>query len=158
MPRKRGVRYSKSLVVHICDQIAQDISVAELCRSDPLKYPDAKTFSRWVVAKGDEIRDIYENARRIQMSTIDDKYTDMLANPPAQTGDKALDAHNYKVWQTTLNHLANRVARLAPIFNVKYDKAAKVEHSGEVSGPTIVIQSYDHTPVKEDEKDERLHS
>lgn len=147
MKRKSGVRYSKQLVKEICEYIAQDVSVAELYRRDPTRYPRPETFSRWCSGKGAEIRDIYENARRLQMATIDDKYTDMLNNEPVSTGDKVQDSHIRTVWQTKLNHLANRLTKLAPIFNVKYDKTHKVEHSGEVQGPQIVIQSYD-APVE----------
>lgn len=143
---KKNVRYSKALFKEICDSISQDISVASLYRSNPDKYPRPETFSRWASGKP-EVRQMYETARKLQMATIDDEYTDTLANPPAHTGDKALDSHNYKVWQTKLNHLRDRLARLAPIFNSTYDKAAKVEHSGEVKGTQIVIQSYLDEPI-----------
>lgn len=142
MAKTKRVRFSKVLVEKICESVAQDVSVAELFRKNPEAYPHPTTFSTWMSTKGDEIREMYEAARRLQMSTIDDKYTDLLNNPPPITGDKIADSHSRDVWRTQLNHLERRLARLAPIFNAKYDKAQKVEHQGEVSGPTIVIQSY----------------
>ena len=154
---KKHVRFSKALVKEICEYISRDVSVAQLYREDPTRYPRPETFSRWMSNKGDEIREMYEQARRLQMSTIDDKYTDMLSQPPEHTGDKALDSHNYKIWQTKLNHLRDRLARLAPIFNKVYDKASKVEHSGEVQGPQIVIQSYLDQPTEASVDNKKPH-
>jgi hypothetical protein len=137
---KKQVRYSKALVKDICDHIARDISVLSLYRNNPDKYPRPETFSRWIQSKP-EIRETYETARKLQMVTIDDQYTDLLNCEPPNTGDKIADSHNYKVWQTKLSHYRDRLTRLAPIFNKEYDKVTKTEVK-HTDAPNIVVTNY----------------
>ena len=149
MPRKKKVRITKSLFRELCDHIAQDKSVAQLHRDNPDKYPRPESFSRYVARSKPEVIETYYAARKAQIFVIDDRYNDLLENKPIPTGDKAVDAHTYKVWQTTLLHLEKRLARLGPIFSKEYDKVARAEidHKGEAT--QIVIGSFlDPTDIK----------
>lgn len=154
MAKKKLVRITKKLYEEICDKVSQDISVASLYRDDPDRYPRPETFSRYVARQSKEIQEKYLDARRIQISIIDDKYTELINNPPLCTGDKVADSHAYKVWQTQCSHMRDRIARLGPIFNQKYNPVQKQEVKHE-NPPVIKVASFiePDLPSKED-KDE----
>lgn len=139
--RENSVRYSRALAEEICEFISQNIAVAELYRRDPKKYPRPETFTRWI-SKHEDLKEMYFESRKVQMTILHDLYTDLLNNPPKYTGDKFFDSHERDVWKRRVSALEYELSKIAPIFDQRYHKTEKMHIEGDNLGPQIMIASY----------------
>jgi len=66
--------YTQAIADHICEQLAEGISLRKICLAEDM--PGKSTVFRWLWANI-EFRDQYERAREAQADTLADEITDI---------------------------------------------------------------------------------
>lgn len=153
--RTKPVSYNKKVAEFIVSEVGKGQTVAEVCRKNKGIVPPQATISRWKKEKprfremmdeaylacfeilADELDYITKNSlNTIYPETEFPEYYDSRGKLDFRAANEQRRARQ--------NAIVTTVTKIAPILSDQFNKAAKVEHSGEVkSTPVpIVIQNY----------------
>lgn len=149
--RKKRVTLTEPLKEFIIDKITEGMDVTEMCRRYPKKLPDPKTIYRAQITDldfRDKMDDAYSILLRIRMEEFREVAKPTWVRDRLETefnGDQKLA---FEARRAKMDELKFILGKMAPVLTKRFDKAQKVEHSGDM--PTIVIQQYGQEEKKED--------
>lgn len=143
MARKKKISLTSKVKNFIVDKLAEGMNVAAICRTYPNEVPDVKTIYRAQV-KDEEFASKMTEAYTCYYMQLIGELDEISKALPSEMYPNV----DFKEAEATLKRrqdgLKYSIAKLAPILSSRFDKAQKVEHTGEIkdSGPKYVIMDY----------------
>ena len=139
---KKYVRYSKAVAAFIIKCIEEeDLLVEQACKKYKESLPDARTIYRWS-SKHEEFAAMMDAAYTTWLMSRMSELNE-ISSKPAQDLFPELD---FKAAEATrkarMDALKYTLAKMAPILSKRFHTSSKIEHTGKVDAPTIIIKSY----------------
>lgn len=158
MATKR-IRFTKKIKDFICEKIEEGLTIAEVCDR---MYKDTMPNSKSVYREQKRDDDFYQQVTKSYELFFQRKFEELeyISNTPLdvlypEESDVKVKMHMQRQRQKNLEW---QLTKIAPMMTNRFkQQATKVEHSGEVAGPQIVIQSY-ATANNEEEVEDHDHS
>lgn len=142
--KKKDVKWTAKVQEFILDKMSDGLDVAQIVRSYPESVPAAKTIYRRSIENpefGDAMNQAYTVLLMHRM--------DELHSVSSLTASEAYPGIDWREAEATLKRRIDEakfvLGKMAPILSKRFDKAQKVEHSGQVEGPQIQVLNY-HSP------------
>ena len=138
----RKVHFSKAVKEFICNKMAEGHDIAQICEKWPDKVPHKDSIYRKSLQDSDFAEDINQAYTILLMHRMDElhKISSMTA---AEAYPEVED------WRQAEAALKRRIdeakfvlGKLAPILSKRFDKAQKVELSGDAIGPQLAVINY----------------
>ena len=150
----KTTRYSLKLAKLICDLLEQGHTLSRICKENKAVLPTERTVYRWR-RDIDAFRTMYDTARETQIYKMQDEMMDLVDSPLPDIDCKI--KLNAELQQRRLKVDALKFA-IAKGTGAMKDKLIHIKHSGEVSGPNIVVTNYS-TPIPEviEDDGDKLH-
>lgn len=143
-------KFTRAVKDFILDKMSEGYDIAQICRKWPDEVPARKSiYNKAVQDKefGEEINQAYTVLLIHRM--------DELHEIATQTASEAYPGLDWREAEATLKRRIDEakfvLGKMAPILSKKFDKAQKVEVSGEALGPQIQVINY-HKPNSQLEK------
>lgn len=136
------IKYSTRIGEFICQEVASGKTIAQVCREhDDMPHPS--TIYRWKSNRpifAEMLDKAYESFIQAKIDEIEYLSTTSLDILYPNQDFRAANENR----RSRMSALTLMVTKVSALLSKKYDKATKVEHSGEVKGNNtqIIIQDY----------------
>lgn len=149
---KKLIRFNKQVKKFILDKMAEGHDIAQICEKWPEKVPHKDSIYRKSLQDKEFAEEINQAYTILLMHRMDELHK--------ISGLTAAEAYpDVEDWRQAEAALKRRIdeakfvlGKMAPILSKRFDKAQKVEVSGENLGPQIAVVNY----YKEPQPSEKL--
>ena len=142
MPRKK--KLTKKLKQLVCDELASGITITEICDRGPHK--DVLPHSKNVYKEQQKDDEFYRNITKsyeLFFQVLGDeleyvsKTSTIVLYPDTEDFRERAQAQRIRV-----DTLKFQLGKMAPILTKRYSVVSKLEHSGDLAGPQIIVQNF----------------
>ena len=152
MPRKKRIALTKDLKDKVLGYMSQGMSVSEMCKKDKT-LPIPATIYNASTEDPDFAHKMTQGYTVLLMQSADE--LDYISTAPLSELYPSLEGKDaYEARRSRIDVLKFKLGKLAPILSSRFDKAAKVEHTGTVTNAiTVTLDNYYMKPINTLEHD-----
>lgn len=151
----KRIRITKKIKKFIAEKVSEGFTVADICdRIYKDEMPNSKSVYR-AEAKDPEFHEEMSKAyelffqRKVEELEYLSKTDSRELYPNMDDFRERAEARRIRI-----DTLKFELGKLAPMMTKRWQSSTKVEHSGKMEGPQIVIQSYSTLDVDQDNKED----
>lgn len=145
-------RWSETTAQFLIDQMIEGSTVEKACREHPTKLPSSAACYRNIL-KSDTLSDEFNTAFTIMLHQKSDELLWLGEATPTELYPHLDWREADAIVKKRMDALKFVIGKLGPILSKKFDKASKVEVSGQALGPQIVVMHWGDPTIANLEKE-----